>query len=97
MEIPSDYIDKDYEGIIPSIPPVISMLPVPKAQEASHECVGDNQKGKIQINHEKCTPYSLPCRSISARKSYLRTLTDPAEIPPEPALTNNKRQSKLEV
>jgi hypothetical protein len=97
MGIPADYNNKDYEGIIPSIPPVISMLPVPKAQEASHECVGDNQKGKIQINHEKGTPYSLPCRSISARKSYLRTLANPASIPQEPALTNNVRRSKLEV
>jgi hypothetical protein len=59
--------------------------------------VGDNQKRTIQINHEKSAPYSLPCGSISARKSYLRTLTDPARIPPEPALTNDKRWSKLEV
>ena len=59
--------------------------------------VGDNQKRTTQINHEKGTPFSLPRGSILARKSYLRTLADPARIPPEPALTNNKRRSKLVV
>jgi hypothetical protein len=73
------------------------MLPVPKAQRALQEYVWDNQNGTIQIYHEIGALYSLPRGSISARKSYLRTLTDPARIPPEPALTNNKRQSKLEM
>ncbi len=49
--IPKDYNGNDYKGIIPSVPPVNLMLPVPKAQKASQECVGDNQKGKIQIIH----------------------------------------------
>ena len=73
------------------------MLPIPKAQKSSQECVGDYQKETLQINHEKDAPYSLPHGSILARKSYLRTLADPTRIPPEPALTNNKRQSKLVV
>jgi hypothetical protein len=64
---------------------------------AAASSVGENQKETILINCEKDAPYSLPCGSILARKSYLRTLADPAEIPPEPALTNNKRRSKLEV
>ncbi len=85
MGIPADYNDKDYKGIIPSTPPDNLMLPVPKAQKAPHECFGDNQKGTIQINYEKGTHYSLPRGSILARKSYTRTLTDPARIPPEPA------------
>ncbi len=59
--------------------------------------VGENKKETILINHEKDALYSLPRGRILARKSYLRALTDPAEIPPEPALTNDKRQSKLEV
>jgi hypothetical protein len=63
------------------------MLPVPKAQKALQECVGENQKETILTNLEKDTPSSLSHGSILARKSYLRTLTDPAEIPQEPALT----------
>jgi hypothetical protein len=59
--------------------------------------VGNNQKETIQMNHKKGTPYSLPHGRILARKSYLKTLADPARIPPEPALTNDKRGSKLEV
>ncbi len=59
--------------------------------------VGDNQKETTHINHGKGAPYSLPRGSILAMKPYLRTLTDPARILTEPALTNNKRQSKLEV
>ncbi len=89
-----DYSDKDHKGIILSIPPVNLILPVPKAQKASQECVGESQKETIQINHEKGAPYSLPGGSILAWKSNLRTLADPARIPPEPALTNNKRRSK---
>ncbi len=42
MGIPADYINKNYKGIIPSVPPVNSMLPVPKAQKASQESVGEN-------------------------------------------------------
>ncbi len=97
MGIPADYNDKDYKGIIPSVPPVNSMLPVPKAQKALQECVGDNQKETILINHEKGAPYSLPCGSSLAGKSYLRTLTDPTRIPPELALMNTKRRSELEM
>jgi hypothetical protein len=44
MGIPADYNDKDYAGIILSIPPVSSILPVPKALKASQECVGGTQK-----------------------------------------------------
>ena len=95
--IPTDCNDKNYEGIIPSIPPANSMLLVPKAQKALHECVGKNPKETILINCEENASYSLPHGSILARKSYLRTLTDPAEILPELALTNNKRWSKLEL
>jgi hypothetical protein len=40
MGIPADYNDKDYAGIILSIPPVSLMLPVPKALKAWQECVG---------------------------------------------------------
>jgi hypothetical protein len=57
MGIPADYNDKDYVGIISSIFPVHLMLSVSKAQKASHECVGNNQKETIQINHEKGTIY----------------------------------------
>jgi hypothetical protein len=42
MGIPADYNDKDYKGIIPSVPPVNLSLPVPKAQKALQECFGDN-------------------------------------------------------
>jgi hypothetical protein len=59
MGMPAFSNDKDDEGIIPSVPLVNSMLPVPKAQKASQECVGDNQKETIQINHEKEAPYLL--------------------------------------
>jgi hypothetical protein len=97
MGIPADYNDKDSKGIIPSVPPVNSMLPIPKAQKSSQECVGDYQKETLQINHEKDAPYSLPHGSILARKSYLRTLADLAKILPEPALMNNERRSKLDV
>jgi hypothetical protein len=90
MGIPTNYNNKDYKGIIPSIPPVNSMLPVHKVQKASQECVWDNQKKTIQINHEKDVPYSLPRGSILVRKSYLRTLADPTRIPPEPALCQVK-------
>jgi hypothetical protein len=85
QRVPKDYNGSDCKGIIPSVFPVNLMLPVPKAQKASQECVGDNQKRTRQINHEKGTHYSLPCRSNLARKSYLRTLTDPSRILPEPA------------
>jgi hypothetical protein len=70
---------------------------------ASNRCahlvipVGENQRETILINCEENASYSLPHGSILARKSYLRTLTDPAEILPELALTNNKRWSKLEL
>jgi hypothetical protein len=87
MGITADYNNKDYEGIIPSIPPVNSMLLVPKAQKALQECVGDNQIETIQINSKKGTPYSLPRGSILARKPLL------TPILPEPALTNDKRWS----
>ncbi len=53
MGIPMDYNNKDYKRIIQSVPPVNLMLPVPKAQKTLQECVGDNQKHTIQINHEK--------------------------------------------
>jgi hypothetical protein len=59
--------------------------------------VGGNPKETILIIHEKDTPYSLPCGSILAQKSYLRTLAGLAEILPEPGLTNNERRLKLEV
>ncbi len=44
MEIPADYNDKDYVGVILSIPPVSSMQPVPKALKTLQECVGGTQK-----------------------------------------------------
>jgi hypothetical protein len=44
MGIPADYYDKDYVGVILSIPPVSFMLPVPKALKALQECVGGTQK-----------------------------------------------------
>ncbi len=59
--------------------------------------VGENQKEAILTNLEKDAPSLLTRGSILARKSYLRTLADPAEIPLEPALTNGKRGSKLEA
>jgi hypothetical protein len=90
MGIPTDCNDKDYNGIIPSIPPVNLMVAEPKAQKELHECVGDNQKETILTNLQKDATYSLPSGSILARKSYLRTLADPAEILLEPTLTNNE-------
>ena len=60
------------------------------------ELLGITRKRQY-LYHEKGDPDSLPPGSILARKSYLRTLADPARIPPEPALTNNERRSKLEV
>ena len=69
----------------------------PSAPATMSAGVGDNQKRTTQINHEKSAPCSLPRGSILARKSYLRTLADPARIPPEPALTNDNRRSKLVV
>jgi hypothetical protein len=60
MGIPADYNNKDYKGIIPSVTPVNSMLPGSKAQKASQECDGENQKETILINCEKDAPYSLP-------------------------------------
>jgi hypothetical protein len=97
MGIITDYNNKDYKGIIPYVPPVNSMLPVPKAQKALQDCVGENQIETILINRKKDTPYSLPRGSILARKSYLGTLTDPAKIPSEPALMSNERRTKLEA
>jgi hypothetical protein len=73
------------------------MLRVFKAQKALQECVGENQKETILTNLEKDAPSSLPCGSILAKKSYLRTLADLAKIPLQPALTNKKRQSKLKA
>ena len=35
MGIPSDYKDKDYQGMVKSIPPINSMLPVPGTQNDS--------------------------------------------------------------
>ncbi len=44
MGIPADYNDKNYAGVILSIPPVSLMLPVPKALKALQECVGGTRK-----------------------------------------------------
>ena len=44
MGIPADYNDKDYEGKVKTVPPVDSMLPIPKEPKASQECVGGSQK-----------------------------------------------------
>jgi hypothetical protein len=56
MGIPTDYNDKDYKGIIPSIPPVSLMLLVPKPQKALQECVGENQKETTLANDRLLDP-----------------------------------------
>ncbi len=48
MGIPADDNNKYYNGIIPSAPPVILMLSVPKAQKALQECVRENQKSHVE-------------------------------------------------
>ncbi len=76
MRILTDYNDKDYIGIIPSIPLVSLMLPVSKAQKALQECVGENQKETLLTNLKKDAPSKLLHGSILARKSYWRILAD---------------------
>jgi hypothetical protein len=46
MGIPAKYNDDEYKKEVITIPPVSSMLPVPRAKEASKECVGESQKGQ---------------------------------------------------
>jgi hypothetical protein len=46
MGIPADYNDDDCKREVITIPPVSSMLPVPRAQEASQECVGGSPKSQ---------------------------------------------------
>jgi hypothetical protein len=45
MGIPADYNDDDYRKDVVTIPPVSTMLPIPRAKEASQECVGENLIG----------------------------------------------------
>jgi hypothetical protein len=44
MGIPAKYNDDEYKKEVITIPPVSSMLPVPRAKEASKECVGESRK-----------------------------------------------------
>ncbi len=46
MGIPAEYNDDEYKKEIITIPPVNSMLSVPRVKEASKECVGESQKGQ---------------------------------------------------
>ncbi len=46
MGIPTDYNDNNYKLRVKTLPPVNSILPVPKAQKESQECVGGSQKGQ---------------------------------------------------
>ncbi len=46
MGIPAEYNDDKYKKEVITIPPVSSMFPVPRAKEASKECVGESQKAK---------------------------------------------------
>ncbi len=45
MGIPTDYNDDDYRKDVVTIPPVSTMLPIPRAKEALQECVGENLIG----------------------------------------------------
>jgi hypothetical protein len=45
MGIPADYNDDNYRKDVVTIPPVSLMLPIPRAKEASQECVGENLIG----------------------------------------------------
>ncbi len=47
MGIPTKYNDDNYKKEVITIPPVSSMLPVPRAKEAPKECVRKSQKGLI--------------------------------------------------
>jgi hypothetical protein len=46
MGIPADNNNDNYKLRVKTLPPVNSMLPVPRAQKASQECVGGSQKGQ---------------------------------------------------
>jgi hypothetical protein len=43
--------------------------------------IGENQKETTLTNLERNSPSLLPRGSILAKKSYLKTLADPAKIP----------------
>jgi hypothetical protein len=45
MGIPADYNDDDYRKDVVTIPPVSTMLPIPRAKESLQECVGGNLIG----------------------------------------------------
>ena len=46
MGIPTEYNDDEYKKEVITIPPVSLLLPVPRAKEASKECVGESKKGQ---------------------------------------------------
>ncbi len=67
MGIPTDYNNKDYAGIITSVPPINSMLPVPKAQKSSQECVGGNQKGTTDQSWEGHSLFTATWKHFSKK------------------------------
>jgi hypothetical protein len=53
MGIPAEYKDKDFAGVIHTIPPVSSMLPIPRTSKASQECVGGRENKRNNLTYDR--------------------------------------------